>query len=267
MLSEATMQVWATGLAAPIVWLAACDRGIHPDWEASQLCLLHESERQRYCKLLRPQRRRQFLVGRTLLRHALSDLFDGSPESWQIRERPGLAPELASATPSPITFSLAHSRDQVVCILTSGTVVGVDIEYTGRQRDFLCMAARFFHPENVRQLQELQEDRAAGFYRLWTLHEAAFKICNESDGVSKSPNGYGRDPEPVFATTVVGHYSIAVAVRGGGLPSAAIRQFDPEACVEIRKDVSWDLYRAECFVPGGSSPAFFAPCSRSDIVV
>lgn len=262
------MPMGATVLATPITWLASCDRGINQDWEASQLSLLHESERRRYYGFLRPQRRRQFVVGRALLRHALSDLFDGSPESWQIRERQGSAPHLASAMPSPITFSLAHSRDQVVCILTSGTVVGIDIEYMGRQRDFLYMAACFFHPENVRQLQELQAgERAADFYRLWTLHEAALKICTDGDGVRKDPNGYGRDLEPVFATTVVGNYSIAVAVCGGDLPSGAIRQFDLQTCVGIRKDVSWDLYRAVCFIPGGASPSFFAPCSRSEMVV
>src|ERR1700693_6170872 len=60
------------------LWLTRCDASTSPEWEAQQLDLLNESERQRYHGFLRPQRRRQFLVGRVLLRHALSDLFDGS---------------------------------------------------------------------------------------------------------------------------------------------------------------------------------------------
>lgn len=266
---RAVSQARATAFPAPIIWLASCDMEINPNWEATQLRLLHESERQRYYELLRPQRRRQFLIGRVLLRHALSDLFDGSPGSWQIRERPGLAPRLVSATPLPVTFSLAHSRDRIVCMLASSRTVGADIEYTGRQRDFLCMAARFFHPENICQLQALHVgERAAGFYRLWTLHEAALKVCSGCDQMlNKDPYGCGGGLEPVFATTVVGDYSIALAMCGGGLPSGAIKQFDTVTCVETCKDVSWDLYKAERVTPGGASPAFFAPCSRSDIVV
>jgi 4'-phosphopantetheinyl transferase len=261
--SGATLQVRATAFSAPILWVASCDMGINPDWEAAQLCLLHESERQRYHGLLRPQRRRQFLLGRVLLRHALSDLFNGSPASWQIRERPGQAPRLASNTPSPVTFSLAHSRNRVACMLASGAMIGVDIEYTGRQRDFLCMAAHSFHPENVRQLQALQAgEQAAGFYRFWTLHEAALKACNGCDRVcSKDPYGCGWDPEPMFATAVVGEYSIALAVRGGVLPPQSIKQLYPEGHVEIHKDVDWDLHGVERFIPGGSFPAFFVPRS------
>lgn len=85
--------------------------------------------------------------------------------------------------------------------------------------------------------------------------------------LNKDPYGCGGGLEPVFATTVVEGYSIAVAVCGGGLPSGAIRQFDPKACIEVHKDVIWDLYKAERVTPGGASPAFFAPCSRSEIVV
>jgi len=249
------------------LWLADCGETASPRWERQQLTLLHGSERHRYDAFLRPERRRQFLVGHVLLRHALSDLFDGSPASWQIRERPGQAPRLASDTPSPVTFSLAHSRDRVACLLASGAMVGVDIEYTGRQRDFLRMAARSFHPENVRQLQALQVgEQIAGFYRLWTLHEAALKACNGCDGMrSKDPYGCGWDLEPVFATTVVGEYSIALAVCGGVLPPRSIKQLYPDVRVEIHKDVDWDLHVVECFIPGGSSPAFFAPRPRSGI--
>lgn len=258
----ATVRAQATAFPAPIIWLASCDRGINQDWEASQLCLLHESERRRYYGFLRPQRRRQFLIGRVLLRHALSDLFAVSPGGWQIRECPGRAPRLASATPVPVTFSLAHSQDRVVCILAKGAMVGVDIEYMGRQRDFLHMAAYFFHPKNVRQLQALHgAEQAGGFYRLWTLHEAAVKLSGGWDSVRNGWYGYGGDFGPAFATTVVEEYSIAVAVCGGGLLSGAIKQFDPEAGIEVHRDVIWNLYRAERVVQGGATPALFARCS------
>jgi hypothetical protein len=152
-------------------------------------------------------------------------------------------------------------------MLASGATVAVDIEFTGRQRDFLRMAARSFHPENVRQLQVLRGgEQAAGFYRLWTLHEAAWKAWNGCDGVgTKDPYGCGWDLELVFATAVVGEYSIALAVRGDVLPPGSIKQLYPEAHVEIDEDVDWDLHKVEGFIPGSSSPAFFAPYPRSEI--
>jgi len=252
-------------VAEASLWLSQCDASTGPEWEIQQLDFLHESERGRYHRFLRPQRRRQFLMGRILLRHALSTLFDRPPASWRITECPGQPPRLASDTPSPVAFGLAHSRDRVVCVVASGATVGVDIEYTGRQRDFLRMAARSFHPENVRHLQVLQAgEQVAAFYRLWTLHEAALKACNGWHGVrTKDPYGCGWDLEPVFATTVVGEYSIALAVCGDVLPPGSIKHLYPEAHVEIHEDVDWDLHRVERFIPGSSSPACFAPYSRS----
>lgn len=251
------------------LWLTRCDASTSPEWEVQQLDLLHESERQRYYRFLRPQRRRQFLVGRFLLRHALSEMFSVSPASWQIRECPGQAPRIASDTPSPVTFSLAHSGDRVACMLASGAMVGVDIEYMGRQRDFLGLAAHCFHPENVSQLQALQAgDQFAGFYRLWTLHEAALKAYDGCDGVrSKDPYGCGWDLEPVFATAVVGQHSIALAMCGDVLPPDSIKQLHPGARVEILEDVDWKLHRVERLIPGSSSPAYFAPYSQSGIEI
>jgi hypothetical protein len=63
----------------------------------------------------------------------------------------------------------------------------------------------------------------------------------------------------------VGEYSIALAMCGDVLPPGSIKHLYPEARVEIHEDVDWDLHRVERFIPGSSSPAFFAPYSRSGI--
>lgn len=249
------------------LWLADCGETASPRWERQQLTLLHVSERYRYDAFLRPERRRQFLLGRVLLRHALSEMFSGSPASWQIRERPGQAPRLASDTPSPVTFSLAHSRDRVACMLASGAMVGVDIEYTGRQRDFLRMAARSFHPEDVRQLQALQaEEQVAGFYRLWTLHEAALKVCNGCNGRrGEYLRGCERDRAPVFVATLLGEYSLALAMCGDVPLPESIRQFCPGGSIEVQESVIWDHHRVERCIRERSSTPFFAPRPRSGV--
>jgi 4'-phosphopantetheinyl transferase len=249
------------------LWLADCGETASPRWERQQLTLLHGSERHRYDALLRPERRRQFLLGRVLLRYALSEMFSGSPASWQIRERPGQAPHLASDTPSPVAFSLAHSGDRVACMLASGAMVGVDIEHMGRQRDFLGLAAHCFHPENVRQLQALQvEEQAAGFYRLWTLHEAALKVCNGCNGRrGEYLRGCGRDRAPVFVATLLGEYSLALAMCGDVPLPESIRQFCPGGSIEVQESVIWDHHRVERCIRERSSTPFFAPRARSGV--
>jgi hypothetical protein len=146
-------------------------------------------------------------------------------------------------------------------------MVGVDIEHMGRQRDFLGLAAHCFHPENVRQLQALQvEEQVAGFYRLWTLHEAALKAFNRCDGVrSKDSYGCGWDLEPVFATVVVGEYSIALAVCGDVPLPESIRQFCPGGSIEVQESVIWDHHRVERCIRERSSTPFFAPRARSGV--
>jgi len=259
--------VGPTTFPAASLWLASCDRGLNPDWEAAQLVILHESERRRYHGLLRPQRRRQLLMGRVLLRRALSTLFARLPTSWRTTERLGQAPHLASDTPSPVAFSLAHSGDRVACMLASGAMVGVDIEHMGRQRDFLGLAAHCFHPENVRQLQALQvEEQVAGFYRLWTLHEAALKVCNGCNGRrGEYLRGCGRDRAPVFVATLLGEYSLALAMCGDVPLPESIRQFCPGGSIEVQESVIWDHHRVERCIRERSSTPFFPPRPRSGV--
>lgn len=251
------------------LWIADCGETASPRWERHQLTLLHGSERHRYDAFLRPERRRQFLLGRVLLRCALSDLFGDSPASWDILERPGRAPFLESDTPWPISFSLAHSRDRVACLIASGAMVGVDIEHMGRQRDFLGMAAHSFHPESVRQLQALPVgEQVAGFYRLWTLHEAALKVCNGCDGAwGEVPRGCGRDRAPVFVATLLGEYSLALAMCGDVPLPESIRQFRPGGSIQVQGSVIWDHHRVERHIGERASTPFFAPYSRSGIDV
>jgi 4'-phosphopantetheinyl transferase len=232
------------------MWLAPCDVDSGPEWEIRQLGLLHESERQRYHRFVRPHRRRQFLVGRVLLRHALSTLFNRSFASWHITECPGKAPSLESDTPWPLTFSIAHSLNQVVCVLACHAAVGVDIEHAGRHRDFLSLASHTFPAESVRQLQAMGvQERAAGFYRLWTLHEAVLKACSRCEDVRRSNLGScGWSQSPVLATTTLGEYSLALAMCGDVLPPRSIRLLSPGATVEMSENVSWDHHAGEQFI-------------------
>lgn len=248
------------------LWLADCAATTGRPWEGQRITLLHENERQRYHALIRHERRRQFLMGHVLLRHALGALLDRPPGGWRINDCPGRAPRLESNTQWPVTFSLAHSCDRVACLLTGGKMAGVDIEHTGRRRDLLGIAAYCFHPENVRQLEALKsEEQVATFYRLWTLREAALKACSGHAGLrTEDLPGWDWTPEPVFATTVLGEYSLAVAIDGDVPFPGFMRKFRPDGTVELHESVIWEHYRVEWCVREGSFTPFFAPRPRPE---
>lgn len=155
------------------LWLADCSRD-----PVDGAALLSQSEQQRYAAIQHPQRRRQFLLGRLMLRHMLTRQFDRPLAHWQIAEQPQQAPCLLSTTPQPISFSIAHSRQRVACLLTSDAVAGCDIEYMGKARNILEIAALYFHGQDVQTLAALQgAEQIHTFYCLWTQHEARFKAA------------------------------------------------------------------------------------------
>ena len=245
------------------LWLADCGETVSPAWEGSQLALLSESERHRYQAFLRPERRRQFLVGRILLRHALSEMFGGTPAMWRLCERLGGAPSLESATPHPVAFSLSHSRDQVACLLAVGARVGVDIEYAGRQRDCVRMAAHVFHPENARQLQSLgAEERITEFYRFWTLYEAASKACN---GCTRARDAHARrstsEPRLACGAAELGTYRLALAICGDVRPPKSLRRFHAPGTIAMQESVTWDHPGAECADRERLRALVLTPCS------
>lgn len=158
------------------LWLASCAED--GAWDVRDTALLSVSEQQRYRAIQPPLRRRQFLLGRVLLRHMLSRQFDFSLGYWQFVEQAQQAPQLLSAIPHQIAFSIAHSCDQVACLLTTDRIAGCDIEYMGKARNAMEIAALYFDAQDVAVLATLQgAEQTQSFYRLWTQHEARFKAA------------------------------------------------------------------------------------------
>ena len=70
-------------------------------------------------------------------------------------------------------FSLSHSGSMALCAV-SDMSLGCDIELI--RGDRLRLAERFFHPRECAWLHSLPEDeRQAGFFRLWTSKESFIK--------------------------------------------------------------------------------------------
>lgn len=149
--------------------LSAQELARHFDW-------LNVDEVARYQKFVRPERQRQFLTGRILLRLALAELLQIDPESIGLTERAGNAPVLMLAAPVP-GFSLSHSGSWVACATSDNMMLGLDIEVLDNSRDHVALSEHAFDLAEQKWIKSLPAiERAAAFYLLWSQKEASYKL-------------------------------------------------------------------------------------------
>ncbi len=144
-----------------------------------RLCrsILSADERARVDRFRIPARAEQALVGRALLRRALTYRLGAAPESWVFEtgahDRPCLAAGQALPT---LDFNLAHTAGHVLCAVSQGAAVGVDVERRSRAGDLQKVAPRFLAEAEALALAGLEPAaRDARLLRLWTLKEAYSK--------------------------------------------------------------------------------------------
>ena len=153
---------------------------------------LSSNEANHYDSFLRRERQRQFLLGRTLLRFAVSNLTGLPVDGLDVVERPGRAPLLVlpdSQHASP-NFSLSHSRNWVACVVSCDVTLGLDIEVNETARDTTAISELVFHPsEHLWLLTLSNAERVASFYEIWCAREALHKLlCNLGREADLSPS-------------------------------------------------------------------------------
>jgi 4'-phosphopantetheinyl transferase len=140
---------------------------------------LGPSEVRRYGRFKRRQRKRQFLLGRMLLRFAASNLISLPLDALAIIERESNAPQLVLPNVHYLqpAFSISHSRDWVACVVSPNASLGVDIEVNDPTRDVLGISQLVFHSDDHRWLlQQIDSVRLSAFYHLWCTREALYKL-------------------------------------------------------------------------------------------
>jgi 4'-phosphopantetheinyl transferase len=120
------------------------------------------------------RKRREYLLSRALMRHALWQHFQPRAGTWQFVERCGATP-LISNLPKGFHFSLSHS-DGLICFAITDCAIGIDIETFNRQRDFSAVAEAFMNDEELAQMEQSESIQADYFYRIWCAKEAYFKM-------------------------------------------------------------------------------------------
>jgi len=113
-------------------------------------------------------RRQQFVLSRALLRMLL-EKHAGEPAASFRLVADGRGKPHCIGGPA---ISISHSRDLVVCAVTTDGDIGIDIEFADRPHDTSAIAARYFSEDETAWLGTQPKDH---FYLLWVLKEAWLK--------------------------------------------------------------------------------------------
>ncbi|HET8900044.1 MAG TPA: 4'-phosphopantetheinyl transferase superfamily protein [Rhodanobacteraceae bacterium] len=128
-------------------------------------------------------RRRSHTDGRAPLLRVLGDYLALTTDAVPLRQ--------ASATAKPqlappfdwLCFNWSHSGPWAVIAVARGLPLGVDVEHSGRPRDTLAIAQRFYAETEYAALATMEPTaRDAMFRRWWTIKEAVIKACGSSLG-------------------------------------------------------------------------------------
>lgn len=167
------VQILGNSASSAIVWLLDSrhsDAQLRADW-------LSGGEAVRYAGFLRPERQRQYVLGRVLARQAIGALLGIDARSVVLDGGAGRAPIMTTPVVPTLSFSISHSRHWIACAVSGDTAVGLDIEVRDAGRDVLALAEHGFSSQQFEAIRRLAPDeRLDGFYALWCAQEAQIKL-------------------------------------------------------------------------------------------
>lgn len=118
------------------------------------------------------------IASRFYCRHLLASYTQQTPQQIDIISGAKGKPQLNSDL--NIQFNVAHKRDIALVAVSTGQILGIDIEHK-RQRRFIDLAQRYFADDEIALMQSLAlETQADAFYAIWTQKEAFIKAHGKS---------------------------------------------------------------------------------------
>jgi len=141
--------------------------------------LLSESEKARLRATANPHKRREFLLSRALMRHALTQRFGPAEGFWNFQYQSNHAPEITNL-PRPVYTGLSHSKGLTGFVI-SNTPVGLDLEMLNSRRNIGGIAEITMTRDEVHYLDQHPEEKEKRFYELWCCKEAYYKTLAPLD--------------------------------------------------------------------------------------
>src|SRR5438045_1350192 len=165
---------WELSPSAVHVWIADVSESAASDrWRE----ILSPEEQERAGRFRFAKDRVQYSACRGILRLMLAGYLNIKPTEVRFgyngHGKPGLADEL---NPAKLRFNVAHSHGLGLFAVTFDREIGIDIEQIRPEVATQEIAERFFAPEEVQTLFDLQPaERTAAFFHCWTRKEAFIK--------------------------------------------------------------------------------------------
>lgn len=157
------------------LWWIRPDTVTEPAELARCRALLTDDEREKTDRFRVARDRHTCLITRVLVRSTLSRYCDVSPARWRFRITDHGRPEIGTPR-STLRFNLSHTTGLVVCLVSRGREVGVDVECLTRANRWLDLSDRFFAPREAAALRRVDaSDRPTRFLEYWTLKESYVK--------------------------------------------------------------------------------------------
>ena len=207
---------------------------------AAMRALLNPGEIRRADRFAFDRDRRQFAVGRGLVRTILGAYLGLEPRSLRFEANAHGKPDLVAEQARGLRFNLAHSGPWALFAVTRDRAIGVDIEKVRPDFGGDAIAGRFFAPAEVAALRSLPaEAQALAFFHGWARKEAYIKAKGkglalplDTFEVSINPSA----PAALLAT----HADPAEVARWSLIEVATEPGFVAALCVE---GPSWRLRR------------------------
>jgi 4'-phosphopantetheinyl transferase len=146
--------------------------------------LLSTSEKTRLEATKNSNKKREFLISRSLMRHALSRQFGVPENEWDFIDKPN-CPPLVNNLPKDIYISLSHSNG-LICFAIYSSPVGIDIENVLTERDYKALGNIVMNNEELRILAHNKNEQANNFYRIWCAKEAYYKVLSRKTQLETS---------------------------------------------------------------------------------
>jgi 4'-phosphopantetheinyl transferase len=127
---------------------------------------------------------RRFIITRVLLRNILGHYLRAKPSELRFQYTSHGKPALTTDNVrDSLRFNLSHSGEIALYAITRNRKIGIDVEHIRDNFDVRQIAQRFFSPEEIKSLDNIQEQKKPEvFFQYWTRKEAFIKATGK--GVS-----------------------------------------------------------------------------------
>ena len=156
---------------------------------------LSDEEKTRAGLFTFPDKRKEFIVTRGLLRAALACLTKVPAKSFEFSYSKDKKPFLNSTEWKGLAFNVSHSHGQALVALTRNRQLGIDIEYIRKDVDFNKLAKRFFSENEYKALLDYEGETVRAFFSTWTRKEAFVKAIGKGIAFGLAEFDVNVDPD------------------------------------------------------------------------